>query len=716
MRSKKRHTFAPSSIRGTLFLLLLVVFLPIALVQFGIYYSWFQARRAQELQANLEMARAVAAAFDAYLRDIRRQEAAVGNALTSLPPASPPQTNRLLAAAVRRYPAIRDFCCLDRQGRVIGANDPRLIGHYVGDRPCLQAIAAGSDWQVSDLLSAGPDRESIFTVAQALRDPSGRLSGVVAARLSPQRLDAELSIKMSGQGAFAVIDRRGFLVYRHPPVALTPQQRDWGRVYPIIADALKGTEGAGTTRTTYGNQRLIVAAAPIRSIGWVAGASHPETEILAPILRGLFRNLAASFLVVGLAFVVAVLMARGITRPIERLRSYVAAIGQGRLQERVEPTGPTELTQLYAAFNRMAGELQLRQGEHDRLLEIERARARDAHLLEAILANVEVHLAYLARDLTFLLANQVTLDSFGLAREDLLGRPFSQVWPDPEIRAILERVLQTGETARFREMPYQFTRYREKGLTYWDWTVAPVKDEQGRLEGLVISAMDMTPQVRAREQMVSTERARAELAETMAVEISHRTKNNLALISAILQLQLGEQPSASAAGTALLEAISRLQTLSVVHEQLSETRREKVELSDALRRIGEINRQALAQVETEFTVEGAAIYLPTRTASAISLVANELITNAIKYGSPEPAGKLRINVRVAREAGRLSVSVWNSGNPVAPDFDIDTQHGIGLRLAREVAAHQLHGRLALHPQAGGTSSELTIDEAALDSP
>src|ERR671925_690275 len=67
----------PRSIQGTLLLLLLVALVPVLLVQAGIYYNSFKTRRAQELQANLELARAVAATFEAYVQDILRQEVTI---------------------------------------------------------------------------------------------------------------------------------------------------------------------------------------------------------------------------------------------------------------------------------------------------------------------------------------------------------------------------------------------------------------------------------------------------------------------------------------------------------------------------------------------------------------------------------------------------------------------------------------------------------------
>lgn len=84
----------PDTVEGTLALLLLVVLVPVLLVQASIYVSRYRMRREGELQANLELARAVAGSFDAYLDDVLGQEGVIALAL------APPE--RLPAARARR--------------------------------------------------------------------------------------------------------------------------------------------------------------------------------------------------------------------------------------------------------------------------------------------------------------------------------------------------------------------------------------------------------------------------------------------------------------------------------------------------------------------------------------------------------------------------------------------------------------------------------------
>jgi hypothetical protein len=70
------------TIQMRLFLLLLVALLPILLIQAYLYYERLETRRAEELQANLDLARAVGLAFNGLVQDILHTELAIGIAIS----------------------------------------------------------------------------------------------------------------------------------------------------------------------------------------------------------------------------------------------------------------------------------------------------------------------------------------------------------------------------------------------------------------------------------------------------------------------------------------------------------------------------------------------------------------------------------------------------------------------------------------------------------
>jgi len=342
-------------------------------------------------------------------------------------------------------------------------------------------------------------------------------------------------------------------------------------------------------------------------------------------------------------------------------------------------------------------------------------RERQAALLEAIAENTEAHLVYLDPDFNFVWVNTAYAKACRRSKEEFVGHNHFEFYPHAENEAIFRRVRETGETARLMEKPFEFPDMPELGTTYWDWTLAPVKDASGKLEGLVFSLMDVTENMRARERLVAAERARARMAETMIAEVNHRVKNNLAIIAGLLQMQADSQSADSTAWHLLREAVARIRTFSLVHSEMHEAAGRGVELVGAVRHIADNAREALAAEETEAVISGEPVFYPAKSATAICVMLNELITNALKYGGPDSDGRRRMMVVSALHHGKLRLSVWNSGNPIPDDFDPSNLGTLGIRLVRDMAVAQYRGSFAIKPDRGGTLAEIVLDDAALRS-
>lgn len=87
----------------------------------------------------------------------------------------------------------------------------------------------------------------------------------------------------------------------------------------------------------------------------------------------------------------------------------------------------------------------------------------------------------------------------------------------------------------------------------------------------------------------------------------------------------------------------------------------------------------------------------------------------MKYGGPGGDGLLKIAVSLARDDEQLRLRVWNSGNPIAGNFDLVRRSGMGLDLVQGVVAGQLDGTFAIHPHDGGTLAEMSFGEGVLES-
>jgi len=516
----------PRSVRGLLWLLLLLVLIPVLGVQAVFYQARFSARRADELAANREMARAVATAFDNYLQDVLRQQWAMGCALAAgLPPS---QQAAYLRRCVQGAPALRSYLWARPSGTVIAASDQQAAGRRLDTGPWRRALARGRTWGVGNLFLS-PAGQPSFYIGRAIPDRQGRLEGLLVAEVDAGRLEAALAIRRSRQGVVAVLDRRGRLVYRYPTFRGPWAQRDLATSQPGVAQALAGQEVTATWYWPPQAGSHMGALVPVRLAGWVAGASRPEAAVLAQMRQDLWRESGLFLLVALLAFLVAGVIGNSLSTPLRRLGEHALALGRGELDRQAETPAIAELARLGQAFNHMAAERRQAEQEREQLLRaVERERQRAEALagslqaerdrLHAIMENTRTHLAYLDPDFNFVLVNSTYVQGCGYGREQLLGRNHFEFFPHAENEAIFEQVRDTGQPVEFQARPFEFPGQPWRGVTYWDWTLAPVKDAAGRLQGLVLSVTDVTEQQRAqqeRERLLAQMEAQRTLFQTV---------------------------------------------------------------------------------------------------------------------------------------------------------------------------------------------------------
>lgn len=361
----------PSSVRANLLAVLLALLIPLLLLQAYVSFRNYEERLQQQLEANLEIARAAAVAFDGYVQDVLHEELALGTAITSAS-APPSDVDGYLKVNADQYPSLREFFWSNPQGRIVASSNAALLGVEIGDRDYYQAVTGGKEWAVSDLLQAKVGGEPVFVIARGVRDGNGRLQGIMAATVLPDELGATLPIERSGAAAVSAIDRQGRLVYRSPSVPLSWDRRGATQRQPMTSQALAGAEATGSYPSEIDGQGRMGGLAPIRSIGWAARATQPTEDVTGPLLRDILRD-AGLFLLISLAaLATAWVVSQRITRPLGRLEEQATAIAGGESGVQVEAAGPAEMRSLAGAFNQMSKEIRL----HQERLAAETVRSR----------------------------------------------------------------------------------------------------------------------------------------------------------------------------------------------------------------------------------------------------------------------------------------------------------------------------------------------------
>ena len=156
----------------------------VALGGYGIFRS-YEHQRDAEIEASAELARAVAAGFEAFVFDVMRVEQTIGITSMGHPYDHLARDLRRVAA---EHPEIRDMSWIRPDGIVLASSEPALVGRSLFAREYMQDITRGADWRVSPLVPSVVDRAPLFVIARGIRGPGGELRAVVAAAIDANKL------------------------------------------------------------------------------------------------------------------------------------------------------------------------------------------------------------------------------------------------------------------------------------------------------------------------------------------------------------------------------------------------------------------------------------------------------------------------------------------------------------------------------------------------
>lgn len=127
---------------------------------------------------------------------------------------------------------------------------------------------------------------------------------------------------------------------------------------------------------------------------------------------------------------------------------------------------------------------------------------KESHeLLERFFSNLHVLAAYMDIKFNFIRVNPAYAKSDGHEPNYYIGKNHFDLFPDAENEKIFRNVLKSGETFTVFAKPFEYKYHPEKGVTFWDWTLSPVKDDNGQVLGLLLCLVDVTERIRAQEKL-----------------------------------------------------------------------------------------------------------------------------------------------------------------------------------------------------------------------
>lgn len=136
-------------------------------------------------------------------------------------------------------------------------------------------------------------------------------------------------------------------------------------------------------------------------------------------------------------------------------------------------------------------------------------------LLERLFENTHVLIAHVDTAFRFLRVNRAYAQTNGEDAASFAGRSYFAVHADSTAQEIFQRVVATGEPYVARARAWRPLKARTRRDMYWDWSLQPVRNEHGQVEGLLLFLVDVTRRKQAQKARLASERRYRELVENV---------------------------------------------------------------------------------------------------------------------------------------------------------------------------------------------------------
>lgn len=222
----------------------------------------------------------------------------------------------------------------------------------------------------------------------------------------------------------------------------------------------------------------------------------------------------------------------------------------------------------------------------------------------------------------------------------------------------------------------------------------------------VVSLLDITERKTAENEVKRSLNEK----ELLLREIHHRVKNNMQIISSLLNLQRSYIQDEEA-DNILQESQGRVKSMALIHEKLYQT-------SDLARiNVAEYIRSLTMNLFHSYTVKPGInlsmdvgeLYFNIDTAVPLGLIINELVSNSLKYAfQDQDEGEIRISLIETAEPGRYLLLIRDDGTGFPEEVDFCQTHSLGLQLVNTLV-NQLDGEIEMVTN-GGTTFNIIIQE------
>ncbi len=314
----------------------------------------------------------------------------------------------------------------------------------------------------------------------------------------------------------------------------------------------------------------------------------------------------------------------------------------------------------------------------------------------------------------FSFINQASKHFYGYEPEEMIGREATEFTTPEQAQKDMEalRRVLAGESL----LQYETMAFRKDGTPFYISTNAIViRDEAGNVLGTTGTSIDITERKRAEEEL----KASLQEKEALLKEVHHRVKNNLQVISSLLDLQ-SQRIEDALDLEAFRASQNRVKSIAIIHEKLYQSKNlAQVNLAEYIHTLTNYLYQTYPINPDNITLQLKVddIFLNLDTVIPCGLIINELISNALKHGFP---GNTRgtiwielncVSVEPAEEnTHQVTLVIGNDGIKLEDPTNFYRAKSLGFQLV-QILVKQLYGQIEID-QSRGTEFKIRFSEQA----
>ncbi len=418
------------------------------------------------------------------------------------------------------------------------------------------------------------------------------------------------------------------------------------------------------------------------------GLSMSRVDAMKTQYRLVIAGISLTILVSMLLFIYSFFS--HVYRPIDVLVRATRKFRDDQAPARISTRGDDEFAELVGEFNSMSYRIS------GLIADLSR-RERD---LQEYVDHLLTFSAKLSRDGVIEIINRATPRPAGMRDGDLIGLRLGEeaCWDLPaEARSRLAACLERaghGEAVQYEE-----TLGSAGSRATLDIGLMPVKGRDDKTDYIVAEIRDIT----GRKQAEDTIKRSLEEKEVLLKEIHHRVKNNLQIISSLLNLQssaLGDDASV----LVYQESQNRIKSMALIHEKLYQSKDlSRIDFADYIQSLSMYLFQTYVKDQDKIRIDLQVERVPLCIDAAIpcGLIVNELVTNSLKHAFPgDRRGQVTIGLQVLPDS-LIELRVGDDGVGLREGLDVANAKTLGLQLVYALAS-QLEGRVEVSRETGVT--------------